>query len=112
MWRSISNNVLLFLIACFVLSCDRQDVVISNENIKQKFEVKNKSEGNEQSGAGGKIEDTLRRLVTATNLPLAEARGRASDVIMEILRVRDEKTFQLCDELLEMAISRFCCCFR
>jgi hypothetical protein len=107
MWRSISNNVLLFLIACFVLSCDRQDVVISNENIKQKFEVKNKSEGNEQSGAGGKIEDTLRRLVTATNLPLAEARGRASDVIMEILRLRDEKkAFQLCDELLEMAISQ------
>jgi hypothetical protein len=108
MWRSMSNNVLLLLISCFVLSCDRQkNVILQKENNVQKLKVKNESDGNVQTCEDGDIEDTLRRLVVATNLPLAEARGRASDVIMEILRLRDEKkAFHLCDELLEMAISQ------
>jgi hypothetical protein len=108
MWRSMSNNVLLLLISCFVLSCDRQkNVILQKENNEQKLKVKNESDGNVQTCEDGNIEDTLCRLVVATNLPLAEARGRASDVIMEILRLRDKKkAFQLCDELLERAISQ------
>jgi hypothetical protein len=108
MWRSMSNNVLFLLIPCFVLSCGRQNnALIPKGNIEQGCEDKAESTENKRTSVGGNIEDVFRHLVVATNLPLAEASGRTSDVIMEILRLSDEKkAFHFCDELLEMAISQ------